>query len=274
MVLQRGVVSIGFAVGLVAVCWLGGWVYFGAMSVLLGIAAFEFCQISEKLDAAVPPLLLLPLLIAYWFAIQLNFDTDVVLFGAILVTLIVSLVGYERKWITAGSLAMALLGLILFGWLGGHLFQLRLLDEPNGWQWTILSLGATWLTDVGAYTFGKFVAGRGVFGRHALAPNISPAKSIEGYVGGATVGILFVFGAGYGMFGYELITLGILGGLIVLVTPCGDLAVSVLKRAAGVKDAGRLFPGHGGALDRIDTLLIGAPLAWVVWILSELFGLV
>lgn len=270
MVFKRGIVSVCLMVVLVAICWLGGWIYFVPIAVLVGIAAYEFCQISEKLDAAVSPWLLLPLITACWLSIQLGFDGDAMLFAAVMVMLVVMLIQYQRGKVTAGSLAMTFIGLLLFGWLGGHLFRLRLLSDPDGWQWTILSLGATWLTDVGAYSVGKFLAGRGLLGRHALAPRISPAKSVEGYVGGGIIGLLFVFGIGYGVLEYNLFTLLALGGLTAIITPCGDLAVSVLKRAAGVKDTGSLFPGHGGALDRIDTLLVGAPLAWYVWVVMGL----
>ena len=129
------------------------------------------------------------------------------------------------------------------------------------WQWTMLTILCTWLSDSGAYVVGRFVAGRFV-GRHALTPRLSPKKTVEGYVGGVFFGtataVLFAW--------FSLLPLPIALSLGLLVSavlaPAGDLGVSLLKREAGVKDSGGLFPGHGGALDRIDSLVWSVTIAY------------
>lgn len=128
----------------------------------------------------------------------------------------------------------------------------KLLTYENGAQLTLFVLVVIWGADVGAYFSGKAI------GRHKLAPQVSPKKTWEGVAGGLVVCAL-VGVAGVWLFGlawYRLVPLCILTGLVSVV---GDLAVSLFKRNAGVKDSGKLFPGHGGVLDRIDSLTIATP---------------
>jgi phosphatidate cytidylyltransferase len=112
--------------------------------------------------------------------------------------------------------------------------------------WIIVTI---WLTDSAAYFVGKY------YGRHKLAPKISPKKTWEGSIGGLVAGILttiaFIHWLDYS-FGYALF----LGVLISVVGQIGDLVESFVKRRCGVKDSGNLLPGHGGILDRFDSLLL------------------
>ncbi len=129
---------------------------------------------------------------------------------------------------------------------------------PDGMAWVITALVITWANDTAAYFAGRFL------GRHKLYPAVSPNKTWEGFVGGlvGSVGGLFITRA----FFYPVLTvtdclvLGVAGGIL---GPIGDLCESMLKRAYGVKDSGRIIPGHGGILDRIDALLFNAPLVFV-----------
>ena len=97
-------------------------------------------------------------------------------------------------------------------------------------------------------------AGRGPLGRHPLAPRLSPKKTVEGYVGGivAGTGIALVIAA---ILGLPFLLAGIAGLAVSVLGVFGDLSISMLKREAGLKDSGRVFPGHGGALDRTDSLI-------------------
>jgi CDP-diglyceride synthetase len=119
--------------------------------------------------------------------------------------------------------------------------------------WLLLALGATWAADVGAYVVGS------IAGRRKIAPRISPGKTWEGTFGGfgaaalAVLGISALFGLGRTEAAVAAVTIGPLAF-------AGDLLESLLKRRAGVKDSGALFPGHGGLLDRVDSLLAVAPL--------------
>lgn len=112
-----------------------------------------------------------------------------------------------------------------------------------------------WVADSGAYFTGK------TLGRHKLAPRVSPGKTWEGAFGGFVAGGLFALAAGawFGWSGNRLFGFVVLAGVCVAVSIVGDLFISLLKRQQGLKDTGRLLPGHGGVLDRIDSLLAAAP---------------
>lgn len=140
--------------------------------------------------------------------------------------------------------------------LMGYLVDIRMIDSGSrlGAHLLMMLFVIIWANDIFAYLAGKSV------GRHALAPQVSPKKTIEGAVAG------FVFGIAaaimYARFLIPQLTwihAGILGGLVGAASQIGDLCESLLKRSAGVKDSGNLLPGHGGVLDRIDSLLFGAP---------------
>ena len=119
--------------------------------------------------------------------------------------------------------------------------------------WLLLAIGATWAADIGAYVVGS------LGGRRKIAPRISPGKTWEGTFGGfaassvAVLGIAALFGLGRPEAAVAAVTIG-------PVAFAGDLLESWVKRRAGVKDSGALFPGHGGMLDRVDSLLAVGPL--------------
>lgn len=161
------------------------------------------------------------------------------------------------------SFSIALGAGLLLGWLGARLLLLRLL--PDGQWWTLLVLFSTFIADTGAYFVGTAV------GRHKMAPLISPKKSWEGYFGGVAAGAAFGLAAG-ALAGPSLPGLTtthglILGLLIALISPLGDFGMSAFKRQAHVKDSSHLIPGHGGMLDRLDSVLVAAVIGYyyIVW---------
>lgn len=137
------------------------------------------------------------------------------------------------------------------------LSALRLRPE-DGIAWVIAALVITWANDTLAYFAGRFL------GRHKLYPEVSPNKTWEGFFGGMVGSVVGLFIARAFFFPVftvaDCLVLGIAGGIL---GPIGDLCESMLKRAYGVKDSGKLIPGHGGVLDRIDALLFNAPLVYV-----------
>jgi phosphatidate cytidylyltransferase len=138
-------------------------------------------------------------------------------------------------------------------------FAALLHRPPLGPRWVILALVAAWFADSGAYFAGR------AFGRTKLAPSISPGKTVEGGIGGlvcataGTVGVHFLL-LPRALPLVDAIAVGVLGGIL---GPVGDLVESLLKRSFGVKDSGKLLPGHGGMLDRVDALLFVAPATWL-----------
>ncbi len=180
--------------------------------------------------------------------------------------LMVSVLHIVRGQHSVAGLASSVFGVFYVGWLGGHLTLLH--SEPGqGAGLVSLLLVAVILTDTGAYLIGSLA------GRHKMAPKVSPNKTWEGAVGGFLLALA-------GMFVMYHITSAAApnllpdwrmsdylraGVLISLAAQAGDLAESCLKRDAGVKDSGGLFPGHGGVLDRCDGFLFAAPMLYYVY---------
>jgi phosphatidate cytidylyltransferase len=151
-------------------------------------------------------------------------------------------------------------GLLGIGWIGLLSFLPLIRHGSDGLAWVFAVLAVGWLGDTGAYFAGR------AFGRHALYPKVSPKKTWEGAAGGitlATVGLFVV--SELGLPALSALDVLILGPLLCVAGIFGDLAESMLKRSFGVKDTGRIMPGHGGLLDRIDSVLFVAPAAWL-WI--------
>jgi phosphatidate cytidylyltransferase len=156
------------------------------------------------------------------------------------------------------AMAVVVLSWLYCGLLLATLVGLRLRFDVS---WVILAFVVTWGNDTFAYFAGH------AFGRHKLMPRISPGKTWEGFFGGAAGSVLCALGARLVLPGFEReLSVGValavgLGGAVL--GPLGDLAESMVKRAAGVKDSSHIIPGHGGLLDRIDALLFVAPWVYV-----------
>lgn len=130
-------------------------------------------------------------------------------------------------------------------------------QQDNGPLKLLFFLFTIFAADTGAY-----LAGRNL-GKHKLAPNISPGKTVEGAVGGLMLCALWAFSGGLYAFegtGTQLLWLVVLTMLVAPISVVGDLTESMFKRLAGLKDSGTLLPGHGGILDRVDSILAGTPL--------------
>jgi phosphatidate cytidylyltransferase len=143
---------------------------------------------------------------------------------------------------------------MLLGWLGSHFFRLRAL-ENMALEWTLLTLIASWTTDGASFLVGRSI------GRHKFSPRLSPKKTVEGYLGGIVFGTLVTAIVGT-VLEMNILAVIVLSLVIAVLTPAGDLAISLLKREAGVKDSGTFLPGHGGALDRVDTIIWSVTIAY------------
>ena len=244
-----------------ALLYLGGW-WFTALVLLFGIlAAYEAYVMLRRNDHA--PLTWWGVLFVAALIVTGMTENDfwffVVLVAGVLITLTRALFHVTSQPATDWTLTV---GVALYlGVLMRHGPLLR--NRPDGLWWVIVALVTTWIGDSAAYFVGTAI------GRHRLAPRLSPKKSwegaIAGWVSGALTGLLLV------PLVLPLSPLQglILGLLITLVAVPGDLAESMFKRQCGVKDSGHLIPGHGGAFDRIDSLLFVFP---VVYWLALLWG--
>ena len=167
---------------------------------------------------------------------------------------------------------LLLLGPVYAGFMLGH--GLAIYDiasslggaENLGRNWLLFTLAGTSASDTGAYAVGRLI------GRHRMAPRVSPGKTWEGVAGGfaASVGAMLAAGALLGL-GVDLWEYAVVSLVVAIVAQAGDLAESSMKRAANVKDSGSIMPGHGGLLDRIDSILFALPA--VYYLLAMGFGL-
>lgn len=207
-------------------------------------------------------------------------------FAAILLSLLACLAAGDPRWIAAlvaGSVLLALTLAGLFshdlasvtpraaktvfvalypGLLAGYILAVKKLEAAQFDAKLVLMLFAlVWVNDAGAFFVGS------ALGKRKLAPKISPNKSWEGSLGGFAASV--ILGLCLGLFG-DTLSLGqglLLGALIGIVGPVGDLVESAMKRGAGLKDSGVLLPGHGGVLDRIDSVIFSAPMLYYFFLL-------
>lgn len=161
--------------------------------------------------------------------------------------------------------AFTLMAFLYLPWSLGYVLLLREIPDSTLGLWTLsLPLVASFATDIGAYFVGR------TLGRQKLAPEISPGKTVEGSLGGIAVSFLALAlytGLVREVFPFGLLELWLFSLLLSLAAQLGDLVESMLKRYCGVKDSGHFLPGHGGLLDRIDSLLFAFPLTYFLVVL-------
>jgi phosphatidate cytidylyltransferase len=263
---QRAIIALTLGPLALLFIYLGGFFYAIPLAIILLLASMEFVHLTRRLGWQTSNVILLPSVLAFCAA---GWWTEWDLIGPItlisfLVVLAHALWLYEiKKHEATPATWMAMIGgVMLLGWLGSYFFRLRGQDVRIEWEWTMLAMLGTWIADSGAYIVGKFLAGN-ILGKHPLSPRLSPNKTVEGYVGGIILGTAFTVLIAYFMqlpLGQALL----LGLLVSIVSPLGDLGVSLLKRESRVKDSSNLFGSHGGALDRVDSLIWSVAMAYYV----------
>jgi phosphatidate cytidylyltransferase len=241
------------AVALAILLWLPTWVTVAAMTVLALAGAWEwsaFLMIGARASRAAYVLLIGVLLWVTWRVAATPRVLEVVLATAVLWWLAALLwIVLAPRRVSAWSAGVAGVLALVPSWLA--LVQLRL-ALPDGAQWVLFALVLVWVADIGAFFCGRR------FGRLRLAPEVSPGKTWEGVLGGIAVSVLVAI-AGSLWFHVSLAAFLPLCLAAVSFSIVGDLTESLLKRFAGMKDSGSVFPGHGGVMDRIDSLTGAAP---------------
>ncbi len=238
--------------------WLilrGGWAYTAAIGLILSLAALEYARLFQHGSYRPSLFILLAAVLSQSILRHVSgFEhTAAWLVSLALISMTWHLLDFERGAGRSGSdFAVTLAGGIYLGWIGSYLVSLR--DLAQGHGWVLLALISVWAADSAAYFVG------GAYGRRQFSPRLSPKKTWEGYlaglVGGSLGGALVAFV--WGLLGEPAVGLAgglLMGFLLAAVTPLGDLGISMMKRELKQKDTGALLPGHGGALDRIDTWL-------------------
>jgi phosphatidate cytidylyltransferase len=266
--LSRRLITAGIAIPVVlAMVWFGGWVTFVGAVTIMGLGIYELDRMFRKIGAL--PLTSFSFLVGLALLVGALFPTLRTLMQEITIT---ALVLGSLSWLLlrrqAGTAlvdwALTLVMSLYLAWPLSYLMTLRGNDiayhlTGNGLAATAGTMRFWWLLvvffGVWAFDSAAFFAGR-FFGRHKLAPNVSPSKTWEGVIGGT----IFAMAAAYvftrpiapSVAWYHIIVLGL---CISFTATIGDLAESLIKRQADVKDSGSFFWGHGGVLDRIDSML-------------------
>jgi phosphatidate cytidylyltransferase len=238
------------------VIYYGGWALFACVLLVALLATYEYAHLVRQ--EGTPPALLAALVLvalltsdAQWPSLGLIYW--VITFGPLFLLTVQVFRGNAPGSLATWALTVA--GSLYIGYSLSYVIRLRSMD-PRGF-WVMLALVGTWICDSGAY----FVGVR--WGRRRFFPAISPKKSWEGALGGLVSGVLSVMLLARWIFGLDLLRGMLLGVLLVLGATFGDLAESVIKRQVGVKDSSQLIPGHGGMLDRVDSLLFVLPIVYM-----------
>jgi len=245
----------------------GGWWYTLLIAAIMGTAAWEYWRIFHQggfFPSRIILIISTTLLVFTRHAFGFQ-HADVLLTAAVIASMGAYLFRYEAGETKSGvDLVITLGGILYIGWLGSYFISLR--NLPDGLWWVMLVIPLIGIGDAGAY----FIGSR--FGKHALVPRVSPKKTWEGYIGGGICGVLGgMLLASLWHLQAPAITWDkglVLGVILSLICPLGDLGESMLKRQFNVKDASAILPGHGGMLDRIDSWLWAAPLGYylILWL--------
>jgi phosphatidate cytidylyltransferase len=250
--------AVLFVVAVAFVWFVPAGVFAVAAEVLLVLAFIEYAALTRASGIAVPAAAAgaATALTAAAFTHLVAINLDAVLMSGFVALAAMTMPRWRGGSEAIASVAAAVLPMFYLGLSIGALIGIR---ELRGRE----ALALLMLTIIVSDT-AQFYSGR-LFGRHLLAPIISPKKTVEGAVGGFVFGSAFAAVAGAWWLPTAPFALrALVGAAIVALGIAGDLFESMLKRSAGVKDSSTLIPGHGGVLDRIDALLFAAPVYYVV----------
>lgn len=262
------VILLPFLIASILVSWLQPlFVVLAAAAMVLGLYEFYLLAAKKgiKADAAAGYLAAVALFIVFYFATPSPMQDRLDVQSLILVLLILTIgtmvaatlrgAPFEKMIASAGATILGVLYVVL---LGGHLVAVRT-GFPQKLSAHLLSFFFLVLmgSDVGAYYVGRAI------GKHKLAPKISPGKTWEGVAGGVVAGLGLATVAHFWFFRELPLKWALpLAAVMTTLGILGDLTESALKRGAGAKDAAKILPGHGGVLDRLDSLLFNAPLLY------------
>jgi phosphatidate cytidylyltransferase len=268
MLIKRVIVAIVLALVGIPAMIIGGVFYCLIITILVGIAAWEFGHIFEGIDNhPFQPLLVGGVVILLVLRGYFPSWAPAALSILILAAMTWHLFDYEHgRNQAATDFTITVTGMVYLGWIGAYLIDVRNLQ--GGQWWLALVLPEVWIADMAAYFIGSH------FGRHQLCPRLSPKKTWEGFLAGVFFGTAVTVGLTalwHGLGGPDVTWWQgiLLGATLCTLTTLGDLGESLIKRQAGMKDSSNILPGHGGIFDRIDSWLWAGVIGYffIVWFL-------
>jgi len=256
---QRIVTAILALIVFVPFLIIGGLPFIIFSYFLATIAIFELLRMNKLIDKLTPKLI--SVIVLWLILIPSTIATpwnELLTKEEVLILFVMLILGYSvlsKNKFTFNEAGFTLLSVIYVALGFYFLVETRLL----GLEYLLFILFIIWATDTGAYFSGKF------FGKRKLWPKISPNKTIEGALGGLTLALIvaLIFHIVY-PFTYSITYIAVVAILISIVGQIGDLVASAIKRTYDVKDSGNILPGHGGILDRLDSLLFMIPLLYII----------
>lgn len=267
---QRVITGTLGGIVLLAVILAGGIWYAVTVGLLVTLALLEYAELLKKqsfrpqtqLLVASSLIIIALLYIINQFAGSYHQEALVKSERLILLSLFIMFITIAGNELLCGksleqgfyNVAINLFGAVYIGFMFAYILLLRYIPVENE-MYALFTILVTWANDTTAFFIGT------KFGKHKLSPRISPKKSIEGSIGGLAGGLVIAVLLGF-LYRRSLLPMLILGTLVVIAGQFGDLVESIIKRNIGVKDSGSFLPGHGGVLDRFDSLLIAAPVAY------------
>ena len=266
MLIQRIITGIIGMLATIAVVMYGSWAFVCAITLLAVIAFYEYGKVFNHIDVSIwrtIGFILIPLIMGCAWLGNANETIGLLLAG---VLIIFARVVFAHVRFSIPSAAITISGIFYVGLTFSHLILLRfaytdivistaLGDIAAGAAFIWLAFVGTWASDTFAYFVGCSI------GKHKLCPSISPGKTIEGFLGGLIGTVLALVGLGM-LFHFSPYHMVFLGVLLASVATIGDLVESCIKRFTGVKDSGDILPGHGGVLDRFDSIMFTVPLVY------------
>ena len=256
----RVITGLGLAIAWLLLLFVGPYQLFAlVITAGGGVLLYEFLRLStpESERKYIASLIILGLFPMLSSSLWGTWVLPGILFLALLLLVILTVAVYPTLENGLFFIARNWFGIFYIGFCSAHLILLRAF--PRGIYWLLVLTAITVFSDTGAYYVGR------LFGKEKLYPALSPGKTRAGAVGGVVGGMLGgLLVAAFAFENVNLIAIGLLSAILSIIGMVGDLIESLIKRVAGVKDSGRILPGHGGLLDRCDSLLLTAPLLYYV----------
>lgn len=254
--LISGIVLVAIAL---VVIITGGNVLLATMAIVSLIGMFELYRVF-KVEKSLPAFVGYGVAIVYYLDLLWGFLPDKMIIPIVYLIVLLAVYVFSYPKFKADQIMAIFFGLFYVAMMLSFLYQTRMLERGAYLVWLIFL--CSWGCDTCAYCVGV------LFGKHKMSPILSPKKSVEGAVGGVVGSILltvlycYIFNKPLDFSDAEILVLAFSAGIGALISMVGDLAASAIKRNYDIKDYGTLIPGHGGILDRFDSVIITAPIIY------------